>query len=133
MSRFASAIESYMSNNRGKVPTDNWENFINNYLTGNNGDNNFHDTFTDPSGTDYFVVSGTYKEDASTINPSSTASLSKGISASGYTGTFIAGPIQVWSNAQCGESENTVVYVSGSRKLAFIYKLEGNGYYCGQV
>ena len=155
MGRFAAQIANYQTNNRGQVPNNTattkgvwiptvqkakdaatmvtateakisgiatkvtsdskagtWGAFLDNYMWAAN------DTFTDPGGTAYAVG------DHGKITASASLSLSKM--------DFI---IHVYHGAICGATEGTVdVSTSGStRKLAFLYKLEGSGYYCGEV
>ncbi len=52
LSRAITAVNSYQSNNRGRLPA-NWSDFKTSYLEASN------DTFTDPNGTDYSFVTGT--------------------------------------------------------------------------
>ena len=154
MARFAAQIAQYQTNNRGRVPnndaskkgywspsTDNakadaeilttgevsglsynndndastWGGFLNNYMWAAN------DSFTDPGGTAYSV--GDHGKLSSDVE-------SAGIDIS--TMDYI---IHVWHGAICGVTEGTVEpSTSGStRKLAFVYKLEGSGFYCGEV
>ena len=110
MSRFAAQIQQYQANNRGKVPeTSKWTKFIQDYLTTGG------DSFTDPDGTDYGVTAKAYDTSQSSVGPLST-----------FDHT-----IHVYTNAKCdGES---VVKGTGARNVAFQYKLEGAGTYCGNV
>ena len=141
LARFASQISQYESNNRGKVPnptvtpgiwansketsqntydesatvntSGDWTTFLNNYMWASN------DTFTDPAGVNYAVQDHGTMADA-------TDSLS--IDKMDYL-------IHVWHGAICDTVEGQVAKSTsgGSRKLAFLYKLEGTGYYCGEV
>ena len=160
MARFQAQIANYQTNNRGQVPNNTaatkgvwiptvqkakdaatmvtateakisgvatkvtstnaagtWGAFLDNYMWAAN------DTFTDPGGTAYAVG------DHGKITKDSTAQ-QKSLSLSQMD--FI---IHVYHGAICGATEGTVdVSTSGStRKLAILYKLEGAGYYCGEV
>ena len=154
MGRFAAQIANYQTNNRGQVPNNTaktkgtwipttskatnaavmvtntesnltnlgsvkksaaagtWGAFLDNYMWAAN------DTFVDPGGTAYAVG------DHGKITANASLSLSKM--------DYI---IHVYHGAICGTTEGTVnVSTSGStRKLAFLYKLEGAGYYCGEI
>ena len=156
MARFAAQVAQYQANNRGNVPnakltknavwvtssshadtganvtntlaklsgltlkkastTNNaagtWGGFLDSYMWAANDD------FTDPGGTPYAVG------DHGKITAKASLSLNQM--------DFI---IHVYHGATCATTEGTVdVSTSGStRKLAFLYKLEGAGYYCGEV
>ena len=149
MARFAAQIAQYQTNNRGTVPdnsaakglwspaNDNaknsatiikkntgglsykktnsagsWGAFLDNYMWAAN------DTFVDPGGTAYAVGD----------HGKVTATTSLSLNAMDFI-------IHVYHGAICGVTEGTVeVSTSGStRKLAFLYKLEGSGYYCGEI
>ena len=113
LSRFSSQITQYQSNNRGRVPTD-WGAFISDYMQAAN------DTFEDPDGTAY--------------NPSPQSGPAKGKTATLPTDASLGQPdhnIYIYPNAHCGSNEKEVEYSGGSRNLAFLYILEGNGVYCG--
>ncbi len=157
MARFQAQIANYQTNNRGQVPNNTattkgvwiptvqkakdaatmvtateakisgvatkvtstnaagtWGAFLDNYMWAAN------DTFTDPGGTAYAVG------DHGKITAKQTLSLNNNQM------DFI---IHVYHGAICGATEGTVdVSTSGStRKLAILYKLEGAGYYCGEV
>ena len=152
MARFAAQISQYQTNNRGRVPdndatkglwvtsSDNadkdanvvkddtlgtaikdggngtWGAFLNNYMWAANDD------FTDPGGTPYAVG------DHGKIASDATSAGVSGLTAMDYI-------IHVWHGAICGVTEGTVEpSTSGStRKLAFVYKLEGSGFYCGEI
>ena len=117
LARFAAQITQYSSNNRGKVPhtgetdptkqTKAWQDFLAAYLNSNG------DSFVDPDGEAYKVeYKGTYAE-----------------STYQKPATFTTHTIYVYGNAKCdGE---TPVSSTGERKVAFVYKLEGAGIYCG--
>ena len=144
MARFASQLAQYQSNNYGKVPgmgatedsakVTSWNNFINDYLRSNG------DTFADPSGVDYHVQSsaGTYEGDTSD-SISTTAiqicsltdcptggSADKNNSAKDNPANAI---IRIYTNATCsGENPE---YKKGDKYIAFTYRLESAGIYCG--
>jgi prepilin-type N-terminal cleavage/methylation domain-containing protein len=117
LARFSAQITQYSSNNRGKVPhtgtadttaaTTEWTKFLAAYLN-NNGD-----SFVDPDGEAYKVeYKGTYNKDDYSAPTE-----------------FKTHTIYVYGNAKCdGE---TPVASTGERKVAFVYKLEGAGIYCG--
>ena len=124
MARFASQLAQYQSNNYGKVPTTvaMWNNeFIANYLRSNG------DTFADPSGENYIVAddygicdkSANQKDDNNNV-------LCKQLSVDTDTAE---GKIHVYTNASC--SGETPYYKKGDKYIAFTYKLEGAGIYCG--
>ena len=123
MARFASQLSQYQANNNGKVPTDkaSWNKFIADYLrvqttsSGNNAENTAQDSFVDPSGQNYTVE---------TVSDCSSDCAQKSESDD-----YKDGKIRVYTNATCdGESPK---YIKGNRKIAFTYKLEGAGIYCG--
>ena len=110
MSRFAAQIQQYQANNRGNVPaTNKWNDFITSYLkTGG-------DDFTDPDGTAYTVTAKAYDTSQASVSALST----------------FDHVIHVYTNAKCNGEE--VVKGTGTRNVAFQYKLEGAGTYCGNV
>lgn len=160
MARFAAQIQQYQANNRGKVPNNTadgsktttvsvakkavdsyggtipypntaagtgtlngstdglWSNFLENYMWAANDD------FTDPGGTPYGVIDHGKAQKGATDNLDS-----------GAPTKDLDYVIHVWHGAICGTEEGKIaVSTSGStRKLAFVYKLEGAGYYCGEV
>lgn len=104
MARFNTAINNYQSNNSGKLPND-WSAFINNYLKVNG------DKFADPDGEEYKPVDkGKVTGDIE------------------YTGDFNH-EIHIYTYAKCDGEK--VTRANGSRNIAFQYKLEGGGVYCG--
>ena len=111
MARFASQLSQYQANNAGQVPTDvtAFNKFITDYLRVGT------DTFADPSGANYTVAAVT----------SCKTSCSQKSVADDYT----TGKIQVYTNATC--NGETPTKSTGDRKIAFTYKLEGAGIYCG--
>ena len=162
MARFSSQIAQYQTNNRGKVPntelknlgtacitksdhadvttlpdtsvsTSNscqWSTFLDNYMWAANDD------FTDPGGTAYAVMDHGLITDANKYNNGVTGVSRDATNNSvRVTLTAIDDLIHVFHGATCGVEEGTVEPSAsgGVRKLAFIYKLEGSGYYCGEV
>jgi len=148
LARFQTAITNYQSNNRGKLPgtsanqestaKDAYNDFIDNYLRVNG------DSFNDPDGQPYVV--GKVCLDMSKGNGSCTETTSlnqtfadgtnmteftaKKDTADWKAGDTINGhTIYVYQNATC-DGEN-IVESTGTRKVAFLYKLEGGGWYCG--
>ena len=119
MARFASQLAQYQANNYGKVPTDvkSWNDFIANYLRSNG------DTFADPSGNDYSVVEANECE----VDGSKTdGAVCKQKSVNTDTADAF---IHVYTNATC--SGETPQYKKGAKYIAFTYKLESAGIYCG--
>ena len=120
MARFASQLSQYQANNNGRVPgendptADDYNDFIEDYLKVGG------DTFTDPSGTDYTVVS---------IITCATGD--KGCENASEATDYDNGYIRVYTNATCNGEDP--VFSSGKRKIAFTYKLEGAGIYCGSI
>ncbi|MBO7720486.1 type II secretion system protein [Candidatus Saccharibacteria bacterium] len=161
MARFAAQIAQYQTNNRGRVPdtdanpglwvttsdhadlgsnvqkdpadkltlnkdnkTGSWGAFLDSYMWAANDD------FTDPGGTPYAVGDhGLFSKLSPSGDPITQSD------ASGKPLTEMDFIIHVYHGAICGTTEGTVEKsTSGStRKLAFIYKLEGSGFYCGEV
>lgn len=160
MARFASQVTQYQTNNRGRVPntslaslgsvwvttSDNadvteipgvsttdsgdWTTFLNSYMWAANDD------FTDPNGTAYAV------QDHGTMDkPTDMKGFGDNVKYDATSGvvTFslanVDDIIHVFHAATCGATEGTIEKAAsgGVRKLAFIYKLEGAGYYCGEV
>ena len=117
MARFSSQLTQYQSNNNGKVPSEDadstakWNNFISSYLRVAGDD------YKDPNGVDY-TVSKVVKCTSSACNVAHGAN------------DYQEGKIYVYTNATCSGEEATYA-ASGSRKVAFTYKLEGAGTYCG--
>lgn len=144
LSLFASQLTQYSANNRGKVPTvtngsgsatDEWAKFVKSYLAKPQEKDNeainatatpegegfyFEDpnnnSFVDPDGTPYgwkFVKELNNADSAGVEVPT----------------TKLNHIIYIYSNAECdGE---LAVPSTGKRKVAFQYKLEGSGVYCG--
>lgn len=117
MARFASQLAQYQANNKGKVPDvtkpGDWNTFISNYLTVNG-----QDTFEDPSGSVTYNVKDI--TDCSTATNCKQKSVAEDVST---------GSIHVYYHATCdGE---TPVQKKGAKNIAFTYKLEGAGVYCG--
>lgn len=123
MARFSSQLTQYQSNNGQKVPNENaatgkekeaWGDFVEDYLRVDG-----EDSFSDPNGKPYTVVSVTSCSSSGCSQPSSDET--KDDYKNGY--------IRVYTNATCAGEDPT--YVAGKRKVAFTYKLEGAGTYCG--
>lgn len=114
MARFSSQLSQYQANNNGAVPTATkagYDDFIANYLRAAS------DSFVDPSGVNYNAASVTVCENASSCTQKSVAN------------DYTTGNIRIYTNATCnGESPS---YSEGDRKIAFTYKLESAGIYCG--
>ena len=114
MARFASQLAQYQANNNGNIPTSKnaFNTFITNYLRVGG------DTFADPSGKNY------------TVNKYTTCKSGAGNCAQQSTATDTDnGYINIYVNATC-DGENPK-YSQGTKKIAFTYKLEGAGIYCG--
>ncbi|MDK2898930.1 MAG: hypothetical protein PWQ10_117 [Patescibacteria group bacterium] len=120
LSRLNTALTSYQSNNKGRLPSTTagttanaaWKTFVNNYLTIVDGTTGTAtDEFDDPSsGIEYKIVAHTGST-AFTLSYSSTEPT-----------------IHAIIGASCnGES---LTYGQGDRKVAFQMKLEGNGITC---
>ena len=121
MARFASQIAQYQANNNGNPPKKVAEvnNLISKYLKSGG------QTFADPNGTDYSLGTNSSGEAIVTTCSSDSCALPDGAKKE----TTATGKIWYFVNATCnGEVPK---YESGSRKVAFIYKLEGSGTYCG--
>lgn len=104
ISRVQTALQSYKTNARGALPTD-WGTFETKYLVAGG------DTFTDPNGTDYSIVTTDFPDQ----NPS-----------------FVAEPrnIYVTTGAKCSGDGSSVQLGQGTRKVAFRMILEGGGVAC---
>ncbi|MBQ3306190.1 type II secretion system protein [Candidatus Saccharibacteria bacterium] len=127
LSGFSTQITNYQSNNRGKVPSstgidtkvngNGWGAFLKNYMRQLPEDSiNIPDTegegeFIDPDGTNYIINDkGDYTN---------------------YTApTDFDHTIYVYHKGKC-EGENVVEATGSNRQLAFVYKLEGGGVFCG--
>ncbi|MCQ2049578.1 MAG: type II secretion system GspH family protein [Candidatus Saccharibacteria bacterium] len=125
LSLFASQLTQYSANNRGKVPgtteaeKTKWEEFLASYLSKleKNSDGidwkSEENQFVDPDGQPYLVQWENSLDNGSTATPP----------------VELDHIIHVYTYAECdGES---VVKSTGARKVAFQYKLEGSGVYCG--
>ena len=129
LARLQTAITNYQSNNRGKLPgTDSkdaksalsaYEGFIGNYLRVNN------DTFDDPDGNQYTIGSVCVNYTGSGSGECEDKTQNSSLN------TFEANEhhIYIYQNATCDGEK--VVKSTGTRKVAFLYKLEGGGWYCG--
>lgn len=120
MARFASQLSQYQANNNGKVPDQGgtsesaWNtDFVDPYLKVGG-----IDSFVDPSGKNYEVKTVTKCEAGDTGCPQKSE-----------TDDYKNGYIRIYTNATCsGEKPE---FIQGERKIAFTYKLEGAGTYCG--
>ncbi len=110
MARFNTALNNYSSNNNGSVPKD-WNAFKTNYLLTNG------DSFKDPSQAENESYNVKYEGKAS-----GDITLDKTFDDNGFT-------IHVYTNAKC--NGEMIQNVAGGRNVAFQYKLEGGGVYCG--
>ncbi len=141
LSMFASQLTQYSANNRGKVPSTAdkgaegaqkaWSKFVSDYLakveykTENNelGAPIFEiegNNFVDPDGEPYTVL---YEGPVAKSETGDDAiTLAYDFSGNQHT-------IHVYSYAECNGEE--IVRSTGQRKVAFQYKLEGAGVYCG--
>ena len=125
LARLQTAITNYQSNNRGKLPGTNssdskdakkaYTDFVNNYLRVNS------DTFDDPDGEEYVIgsVCVDFNKGGDGCDTSKLADTFEGNSHQVY----------VYQNATCDGEQ--IVKSTGTRKVAFLYKLEGGGWYCG--
>lgn len=106
MARFGTALNSYQSNNNGNIPKDGkWDDFVERYLTVNG------DSFQDPDSDETYKVS------------------ERGADQGSENLTFGDYTIYVYKNAKC-DGENAIKD-GGKRNVAYRYKLEGGGTYCG--
>lgn len=134
MARFASQLSQYQANNNGKVPdatASSWnDKFVGPYLRVDKTVKNVNeqgettsttggeeDSFVDPSGANYTVASVLVCGNATDCVQKSA------------NDDYKSGSIRVYTNATC-DGENPK-YIKGDRKIAFTYKLEGAGIYCG--
>lgn len=125
LARFATQINQYAANNRGQVPNDAgtalaaskasdasptaWGTFIKDYMLVGG------DVFEDPDGSEYSVQDhGSL--DAEKAHSAASASAMDHI-------------IHVWHYAKCDTGK--IIKTTGKRNLAYVYKLEGAGWYCG--
>ena len=127
LSRILTAVNSYQSNNNGKLPfrTDGTNLTIDDQFVARYVDDNCEtsdgeeytscgDQFTDPDGTIYgFSYEGNVSSDGTT--------------AEGETMDHI---FHVYTNATCGDSEGTVDLGSGDRQVAIVYFMEGGAISC---
>jgi len=111
LSRVQTAVQSYKTNARGALPTDtaaSWSTFKTNYLVAGG------DSFTDPNGTDYTIVS-TSQTPFPDADPK-----------------FTANPRNIYATigAKCAGDGSTIDDNQGARKIAFRMILEGGGVAC---
>ena len=135
MARFASQLAQYQANNYSKVPTDvnTWNDFIYRYLR-NDGD-----VFADPSGINYHVLTNGSAAAAGETSPYTGDGSAGGVAITTCTSSACAqaslptdtalGVIRIYTNATCSGENPT--YKKGDKYIAFTYKLEGAGIYCG--
>lgn len=139
LSGFSTQITNYQSNNRGKVPTDDakWKKFFTDYMKqaddsgkaayGENGGE-----FVDPDGSAYLFSLCT----GSNFSSLSCNGLKYDTASKAYTisaDNFIDNEhtIRIVPGGKC-DGESIVEATGGSsRQLAFVYKMEGGGVYCG--
>ena len=140
LARLQTAITNYQSNNRGKLPgagsTDptqlknKYNEFIENYLRVNG------DTFDDPDGQPYYVGGVCVDFNKKSGNCDNSDELDQTFGEGDNMGSETIDNTQtnvhyiyVFQNATCdGE---TITASTGTRKVAFLYKMEGGGWYCG--
>lgn len=163
LARFASQVTQYQTNNRGRVPntslenpgtvwvttSDNadvtkegldtsltisesgdWANFLNSYMWAANDD------FSDPGGTAYAVMDhGSITGDATKYSNGEDGISKDTNNVVTVSLDGVDSIIHVFHGAICGTTEGVVEPSTNAsvRKLAFVYKLEGAGYYCGEV
>ena len=135
LSGFSTQITNYQSNNRGKVPKDKstWKSFLQNYMKqapdgdvpSDIGSEDWTKTmingeFVDPDGN----ANGIKLEDE--VPNSATE-------ASPIVPNFEFGDhlIRIYPNGKCSGENVVKATGSGNRQIAFVYKLEGGGYFCG--
>lgn len=120
LSGFSTQITNYQSNNRGKVPTTDadWVNFLSGYMkqlpAGNVADTEGTGEFIDPDGINYVV------DDKGNLGGTVTYTLP----------TEFDHTIYVYHKAKC-DGETVTAATGSTRELAFVYKLEGGGVFCG--
>ena len=135
LARFGTQLQQYSSNNRGKVPTaDKWQDFVKDYLAkvapGTNGFEVEGNEFVDPDGQPYQVQFVADLKNATDQTLSSTVKSLANAPFGQDVGTDIkAHTIYVYTYAGC-DGEN-IVKSTGARRVAFQYKLENAGVYCG--
>ena len=163
LARFSAQVVNYQTNNRGRVPntslnnpgsvwittsdnadvtkdgldssltiqdTGDWGTFLDSYMWAANDD------FTDPGGVAYAVMDHGSITGDSTKFSTGVEGVSKDASnVVTFSLDKVDSIIHVFHGAICGSTEGVVEPSSNGsvRKLAFVYKLEGAGYYCGEV
>lgn len=109
-------IKKYQTNNRGALPTNDWNNFMGNY---------YKEGFEDPSSGESYnttiAACGSVPVDASCTSIQSLLN-------SSFPNDF---KMYVVTEAKCSDSEDTgALKTSNPRRVAVLYKLEGGGLYC---
>lgn len=136
LSLFASQLTQYSANNRGKVPSTAsdkndgqgpWVDFMSKYLTkvaaADKATGKFPEDdneFVDPDGTPYRIMYEGVVTDKD---------IDIGDKKFGDGDDEEQHVIHVYANAEC--NGEIIVKSTGARKVAFQYKLEGAGVYCG--
>lgn len=132
LSGFSTQITNYQSNNRGKVPQDEktWKAFLVNYMKQQGA--------TDGDEKNYTISSEDWTKnmiEGEFVDPDGNA---YGIKLEGKVTdeiipNFDFGDhlIHVYPNGKCNGENVEKATGSGNRQIAFIYKLEGGGYFCG--
>lgn len=122
MGRFNTAIANYQANHNGSVPVDG----TSNYLTGETGTTFIKeyltvggDQFSDPDGTAYTITI-----DSTPATPTDDTPITPKTPGD----DTITHSIYWYTGATC--QNGGVVPKTGDRNIAFMYKLEGGGWYC---
>ncbi len=128
ISRFQSAINNYMSANRGNVPSD-WDQFVEDHMR------IAGDSFADPSATNYYVKdatsssSGQWAFSNALGGASSVEEMYKDTSAGG-----LASALYVIKGGTCNfEDQRVDGAESTSRKVAIVKALEDGNYACREA
>ena len=139
LSGFSTRITDYQSNNRGKVPaTDKeWKSFFEQYMKQAPSYGETDGEFVDPDGEAYLFEACGATSASSSFNWGSTCNgltydtISKSYSIAGnvdFKGN--EHKIRIVPGGKC-DGEKIVNATGSKRQLAFLYKLEGGGVYCG--
>ena len=129
MARFASQLAQYEANNYSRVPKEanDWNKFIEDYLRTDT------DVFADPSGVDYHVKTdgsnSSFPGDKDATGAAVTVCSDSNCEQASEDNDTALGIIRIYTNATC-EGENPK-YKIVDKYIAFTYKLEGAGIYCG--